>query len=78
VQVLEGVVTVAQEGRFLMRTDDGVTHLLVLSHAAAAEPDQLPRLQHIQARVRVVCQAAPELIAHIARRIQIVPTEAPS
>lgn len=71
-RVLEGVVTVVQEGRFLLTDDDGVTHLVVLSHASSAEPDQLPRLQRDQARVRVNCEQAPGLVAYVARKIELV------
>ena len=36
-----GVVTIVQEGRFQMTDDAGVSHLFILAHTAAAEPQQL-------------------------------------
>ena len=38
---MDGVVTIVQEGRFQLTDDAGVTHLFILGHAAAAEPEQL-------------------------------------
>ena len=71
--VLEGVVTVVQEGRFLLTGDDGVTHLIVLSHASWAEPDQLPGLQRQQVRVRVRCEKATDMVAYVARSVELSP-----
>ncbi len=48
-----GVVTIVQESRFQLTDDRGVSHLFVLGHASAVEPDQLAPLQRRQARVRV-------------------------
>ena len=73
---MEGVVTIVQEGRFLLQTDNGAAHLIILSHRAAAEPDQLPALQHNQSRVRIVCEPAPGLIGFIARRVEVLPVVA--
>jgi len=73
--VLEGIVTVVQEGRFLLTDDDGVTHLVVLSHRAAAETDQLLGLQRDQTRVRVSCEWEPGLVAYVARRVDVVSQE---
>ncbi|MBN8875535.1 MAG: hypothetical protein J0H67_22085 [Rhodospirillales bacterium] len=71
-QTLEGIVTVVQEGRFLLTTDDGRTQLLVLSYAAAAEPAQLAALQRAQSRVRVACTPAPDQIGWVARRVDLL------
>ena len=51
--VMEGVVTLAQESRFQLTDDRGVSHLFILGHDAAAEPAQLAPLSRDQARVRV-------------------------
>jgi hypothetical protein len=68
----EGVVTIVQEGRFQLTDDAGVAHLFVLGHRAPAEPEQLPPLQHRQARVRVRYEEAPNLIGRVAKRIDVL------
>ena len=70
-QIAEGVVTMVQESRFQLIGDDGVAHLFVLSHGAAAEPADLAPLQARQARIRVSYGTAPNLIAHVAHRIEL-------
>ncbi len=67
-----GVVTIAQEGRFQMTDDAGVSHLFILGHSAAAEPQQLAALQARQARVRVHYKAAANLIGNAVTTIELV------
>ncbi|MDJ0386889.1 hypothetical protein QMO56_02075 [Roseomonas sp. E05] len=69
-KTMEGVVTIVQEGRFQLTDDGGVSHLFLLSHDAALEPEQLPPLQHRQARVRVHYTAARNLIALVAHSLE--------
>jgi hypothetical protein len=69
-KTLEGIVTLVQEGRFLLRATTGESHLFVLSHKAPLEPEQLPPLQHDQARVRVSYKDAHDLIARIAHAVE--------
>ncbi len=68
---MNGVVTIVQEGRFQMTDDDGVSHLFILRSTAAAETEQLARLQNRQARVRVRYKPARNIIGHVATAIQI-------
>ncbi len=68
---MNGIVTIVQEGRFQMTDDDGVSHLVILSYGAAAEPQQLAALQARQARVRVRYKPAPALIGNIATAITV-------
>ena len=68
---ITGIVTLAQESRFQLVDDAGIAHHFVLSHGASAEPYQLGELQRRQARVRVRWQDAPNMIARIARRIEL-------
>jgi hypothetical protein len=68
-QLMEGIVTIVQEGRFCLTDQDGVSHHFELSHSAAAEPDQLPPLQKQQARVRVSYEPGENVIGFIATRI---------
>jgi len=66
---MEGVVTVAQEGRFQLTDDHGVGHLFILGHLCGTEPGCLPALQRRQARIRVKYAAAPNMIAYVAHAI---------
>lgn len=75
-QSIEGTVTIVQESRFQLLDDDGVAHLFLLGHDAAAEPEQLTSLQRMQARVQVSYRAAPDLIGHMAERIVMLDTPA--
>jgi hypothetical protein len=70
---LDGIVTLVQEGRFLMQSDGGECHLFILAHGAAAEPDQLLQLQRDQAHVRVRFKPAKDVIAMVAHRIERLP-----
>ena len=67
--VMEGVVTLAQESRFQLTDDRGVSHLFILSHDAAAEPDQLAPLSRQQARVRVRYTRPENIIGLVAHAI---------
>ncbi len=67
--VMEGVVTVAQESRFQLTDDQGVSHLFVLGHDASAEPDQLAPLSRGQVRVRVRYTRPENLIGLVAHSV---------
>jgi hypothetical protein len=69
---LEGIVTVVQEGRFLLETDQGDSHLFVLSHSAPLEPAQLAPLQHRQARVRVSYTPGPHIVGMVAHQVRVL------
>ena len=66
-----GIVTLAQEGRFQLTDDRGISHLFILSHGASAEASQLGELQHRQARIFVRYKESPDMIANIAKRIEL-------
>ena len=68
---VEGVISVVQEGRFQLVTDGGQVLPFMLSHKAAAEPQDLPPLQRAAARVRVDYTEAPHLICGVAHRIEV-------
>ena len=70
-EVVEGVVTLAQESRFQLSDDEGVSHLFLLSYSASAEPSDLVGLQKRQNRVRVSFGEAPGLLARVAHRIEL-------
>lgn len=70
-RTMVGVVTLAQESRFQLTDDHGIAHLFIVSHGASAEPWQLVELQHRQARVSVRYKESPNLIANIAKRIEL-------
>ena len=71
-QRIDGTVRIVQEGRFMLAADDGRTHLFILGHAAALEPDQLEPLQHRQARVRVTYQENDNVIARVAHSVRLM------
>jgi hypothetical protein len=68
---MTGVVTIVQEGRFQLTGDDGVSHLFILGHSAAAETEQLTLLQRRQARVRVRYRKAANLIGDTVSAIYL-------
>ncbi len=67
--VMEGVVTMAQESRFQLTDDRGVSHLFILGHDAAAEPDQLAPLSRRQARVRVHYTRPENIVGFVAHAV---------
>jgi hypothetical protein len=71
-QSIEGTVLFAQESRFQLLDTNGVGHHFILSHACAADPEQLPALQRDQAQVRVHYEIRKNILARIARRIDRV------
>ena len=70
--VMEGVVTMAQESRFQLTDDRGVSHLFILGHGAAAEPDQLAPLSRQQARVQVHYTRPEYIIGLVAQSISTI------
>ena len=63
-----GVVTVVQEGRFRLSSDDGRSLLFALDRHARLEPQDLPAL--LTRRVEVLCTQPPgrrALTAHAVR-----------
>ena len=66
---IEGVVTIVQEGRFLVVDNAGVSHHFILHHAAAADPEQLPR--SVNRHVRVSYKDPVGLIGHVATDLLI-------
>lgn len=60
---MTGTVTLAQEGRFQVRTDGGRSMLFLLASNAPLEPQDLPILAERAARVSVHYSAPEELIA---------------
>jgi hypothetical protein len=69
---MDGVVTIVQESRFQLVDRDGVSHLFVLGHDSAAEPDQLEPLQRRQARVSVRYTEARNALGLVAHSIASV------
>lgn len=71
-ETIDGLITIVQESRFQLTDDAGVSHLFILSHKAAAEPEQLSPLQRRQARVRVTCSAHEGATGRIAYSIDLI------
>ena len=68
---MTGTVTIVQETRFQLTDERGVSHLFLLGHGSMAEPDQLAPLQRAQARVRVRYIQPRNIIAMVARSIEV-------
>ena len=71
-QQVEGTVLFAQESRFMLETDTGDRRLFILSHKSPTEPQQLPPLQHRQARVRVTYDHTPHIIGDTAYAVDLL------
>jgi hypothetical protein len=68
---MTGYMAMVQESRFTLINDEGAGHMFLLGHSSLAEPSQLAELQRRQARVRVTYSTAPDLIALIARKVEV-------
>ena len=71
-QIMDGVITLAQEGRFQITDGDGVSHQAVLSPRARLEPDQLVGLVRSGARVRVGFEKTREVISVVVRSVRVL------
>lgn len=71
VQTLSGRITVAQESRFRLVDDAGVSHLFVVSHRVPIDPYALARLATHQRRVTVRYAEAAALVARVAHDIAV-------
>jgi hypothetical protein len=69
---VRGRIIGVQEGRFRLVADDGRVMPFVLSHKAAAEPQDLPPLMAKAVRVRVSYSESRHLIADVAQRLEII------
>ncbi|WP_207462373.1 hypothetical protein [Azospirillum sp. SYSU D00513] len=67
---VEGVIILAQESRFKLVDDAGITKLFVLAHDAPIEPQDLQPLARTQARVAIRYEDTPALIAGIVHGIE--------
>ncbi|MBX9702397.1 MAG: hypothetical protein K2X74_23365, partial [Acetobacteraceae bacterium] len=65
-----GTVLLVQESRFRLLTESGRGETFLLSHAAPIEPQDLPPLTG--RRVRVHYEAAPKLLAWVARDLHLM------
>ena len=66
----EGVITLAQEGRFELVTDTGRVMQFVLAHDAAIEPQDLPSLQRGQLTVEVDYTELSRIIGCLAHTLR--------
>jgi hypothetical protein len=73
---MTGTVVIAQEGRLQLMDEDGVGHLFLLSHKAAAEAQQLYALQDRQQRVRIAYSEPRGVIGLLAEKIELFDGEA--
>jgi hypothetical protein len=64
-----GHITVVQEQRFRLMTDEGAGLLLTLSHKARASQANLCHYQATNVRVRVTYEGEPNMTSGIARAV---------
>ena len=69
-QSAEGVIILAQEGRFVVVTDGGRVMHFLLAHDASLEPQDLPLLKRDRRRVRVHYTEPSRLVAHVAHALR--------
>jgi hypothetical protein len=69
-QSAEGVITLVQEGRFVLVEDSGRVMHFVLAHDASLEPQDLPLLKRDRRRVRVDYTEPSRLVAHLAHTLR--------
>ena len=67
---VEGIITLAQEGRFALVADDGRVMHFLLAHDASLEPQDLAPLQRRQRRVRVDYTEPSRLVAYVAHALR--------
>ena len=67
---INGTILLVQEGRFIVETEQGESHLFILSRSAACEPQQLPEANG--KRVRVTYSKAADLIGLVAHSVQLL------
>ena len=70
---MSGYIALVQESRIGLVDDDGAGHVFILSWSSLAEPQQLADLQRRQARVRIRYTQADDLVALVARAIEVEP-----
>ena len=68
-ETVAGVITLVQEGRFKLVTDEDRVLHFVLAHAAAIEAQDLPPLAQRQTRVRVAYTRSKHLTAAVAHTL---------
>ncbi len=68
---MDGRITLAQESRFQLTDEAGVSHLFTLGPWCSAEPQQLAPLAARQALVRVSYKAGTDIIGQTAQRIDL-------
>jgi hypothetical protein len=69
-----GVISLSQEGRFLLALPDGRAQLMILAPGAGVEAQDLPDLVRRACRVRVAYQAMADRHAALAHRLEEAPT----
>ena len=75
-ETAEGVITLVQEGRFKLVTDENQVLHFVLAHDAAIEAQDLPPLAQRQTRVRVVYTRPTHLTAVVAHTLSTLDRKA--
>jgi hypothetical protein len=69
---VEGVISLTQEGRFELVTDNGRVLHFMLAHNASIEPQDLPPLQREQRRLEVDYTEPGHIIGCLAHAMRTV------
>ena len=69
-KAIDGTVLLVQEGRFMLETEQGDSHLFMLSPSAQCEPQQLSDAN--RKRVRVTYSDASDVIGRVAHSVQLL------
>lgn len=72
---MAGTVVVVQEGRLQLLDDGGAGHVFILSHACAAEPQQLYGLELGRTRLRIDYSEPTNVIGFLAEKIEVLNEE---
>lgn len=67
---MEGVLLLVQEGRFMLETKQGESHLFILSHNAGCEPQQLEAVN--RRAVLVTGTPAADVIGYVAHTVELL------
>lgn len=67
---MDGTILLIQEGRFMLETQHGESHLFILARNADCEPQQLSDAD--RKRIRVTYSDASDLVGCVAHSVQLL------
>jgi hypothetical protein len=67
---MDGTILLVQEGRFMVETEQGESHLFILARDSECEPQQLSDANH--KKIRVTYSDASDVIGCVAHSVQLL------